>query len=173
MPINKKNGSRYVSIKQLVDIFYTSRFNRDQYHGLAEGEDIDNSRLYRLYNKSDLLELMELLAQFFEWAIIEKNIGKIYITKDLCLIRESSKPRLKKANFIDVQRLGDKVEDGKYYITSGKYKYSLFFTDEAFERLKKLQENDIEFIQTIEELKPLLEEKNADANSKCTNESKD
>lgn len=157
---NKKNGSKLWGINQLVDRFHKSSYNRDNSYALEPGEDINNSSRHRLYNKGDVKELLKIFAEFFQWIINEDNVSKIYITKDITLIRESKLPRIKMATCVDVQRFGDKVEDGKYYITDGKYAWSMWLTGDAFKAMQKLRDSDPEFINQKKELQPVVEEKN-------------
>lgn len=163
---NKKNGSRYVTLSQLVDMFYVSRFNRDNLHGLDEGEDIDNSRKHRIYNKSDVKELMEIFFEFFEWAVNEKNIGKIYMTKNISFIRNSIMPRLKYATKMDeICLYGGGCKAGEYYITNGRYTWQMYVEGDMYQKMKELWEKDPEFVQKKKELIPELEEKNKNAKS--------
>lgn len=166
MATNKRNGSKEWTIGQLVDRFYTSRFNRDNLFDPKPGEDIENSIKHRLYNKSDVKELMKVFAEFFIWAINAENIGKIYLSKEVVLVRESKLPRLKKANNIDAQYLGDKVEPGKYYITDGRYAWLLWLTGDTFKKMQELRALDPEFIAAKEQLLPEMEERNKNANKK-------
>lgn len=164
--INKKNGSMYVTRNHLVDMFYVSRFNRDNLHDLVEGEDIDNSRHYRLYNKSDVKELMSLFFSFFEWVINAKNLSKIYLTDDITLIRESTLPRVKYATMVDEQHMPDECRAGEYYITRGRYIWRLWIEGETFQKMKELYSVDPEFIKLREDLIPEMEEKNKNAKQK-------
>lgn len=167
MPTSKKNGSKYLSLSQIVDGFYPSRFNRDNLCDPDKGEDIDNSIKHRLYNKKDVKELMGLLAQYFEWAINTKNISRVYLTDNIMLIRDSKLPRIKYATDIDVKCLGeDKCKPGEYYITDGNYAWSMWLTGDAYKAMQALRDSDPEFIQVKKELQPLLEEKNKNAKSK-------
>lgn len=166
---NPKNGSKYITLIQLIDMFYVSHFNRDNMHDLAEGEDIDDSHLYRIYNKSDVKELMALFFQFFEWAINEKNIGKVYLTKDITLVRESTLPRVKYATVIDEQHLPGECKAGEYYITRGRYVWRLWIDGETFSKMKELQSRDPEFAKLREDLIPEMEEKNKNAKHKDRN----
>ena len=166
---SKKNGSRFITLSQLVDMFYVSRFNRDNLHDLVEGEDIDNSRKYRIFNKADVKELMEVFCDFFEWVINAKNIGKIYITKDISLVRESTLPRLKYATGMDEVYLPNECKAGEYYITHGRYMWRLWIEGDTFQKMKELWMKDPEFLKTREELTPEMEERNKNAKSKNTN----
>lgn len=158
--VNKKNDSLRVTIPQLVDMFYRSRFNRDPLHGVATGEDIDNSTRHRIYNKKDINELMKLFAEFFEWVINAKNISKIYCTQNMHLDREPKYPMVKYATGLDERYTNNECTAGEYYITNGRYNWRLWLTGEPFEEMKKLWLNDPEFQQMKIDLIPLLEEKN-------------
>lgn len=165
--INKKNGSKYLSVNQLIDGFYKSRYNRDNFYDLAEGEDIDNSYKHRLYNKGDVKELVALLIQYFEDAIIKQNISRVYISDDIMLIRDSILPRIKYATDVDVRCLGsDKCESGKFYITDGNYAWSMWLSGDTYKAMQALRDTDQEFIKIKKDLKPVLEEKNKNAESK-------
>lgn len=166
---SKKNGSKYITLSKLVDMFYVSHFNRDNLHDLLDGEEYDNSRKYRLYNKVDVKELVDLFLEFFEWAINAKNISKIYLTRDITLIRESTLPRIKYATEMDVACTPDDCKVGEYYITRGKYMWRLWIEGDTFQKMKELWQKDPEFINKREELTPELEEKNKNAKSKNRN----
>lgn len=152
-----------VTMGKLVDMYFVSRFNRDNLHDPAEGEDIDNSRLHRIYNKKDIKELMSSFCEFFEWVINEKDISKIYISKNMSLIRESSPPRLKYATKFDEICTNNQCKAGEYYITNGRYNWKLWVEGETFEKMKNLWMRDPEFIRMREELVPEMEEKNKNA----------
>lgn len=160
---NAKNGSIYITLNQLVDMFYVSRFNRDNMHDVAEGEDIDNSRQHRVYNKSDVKELLSLFSEFFCWAINEKNISKIRVCDKLSMVRESSLPKLKYATAFDELCSPGQCKAGEYYITNGRYSWTLWFDGDTFQKMKDLWMNDPEFLAKKEELKPQMEEKNKNA----------
>lgn len=164
----KKNGSIYITLNKLVDMFYVSRFNRDNLHDPAEGEDIDNSYKYRIYNKKDVKEMLAIFAEFFGWAINEKNISKLYITKDITLYRESVPPKIKYATKMDEVFKHGEVKAGDYYLTPGKYMWRLWIEGDTLDRMRELQESDSEFIRIKEELTPEMEEKNKNAKSKDT-----
>lgn len=164
----KKNGSVYITLNTLIDMFYVSRFNRDPMHDPGEGEDIDNSYKHRIYNKGDLKELMVLFMSFFEKAINDRNIGKIYLTKDITLIRESSLPRIKYANTMD-EMYQPNCKAGEYYITQGRYVWHMWLEGETFEKMREISSNDPEFVKKRQELIPVLEEKNKNAKSKNRN----
>ena len=163
--INKKNGSQYWFLNRLIDRFYTSRFNRDSLCGLEEGEDIDNSRKNRLYNKSDVKEVLELFFKYLEWVIPEENIGKIYLSDCIEIERCPSLPRIKKANIVDVIMSNNRAKEGELYITYGKYNWRLNVTGEMFDRLREVQEKDPEFIERREELQKALDERNKNEGS--------
>lgn len=163
--VNKKNGSLYVTLGHLIDMFYVSRFNRDNKHDPAKDEDIDNSYKYRIYNKSDVKELMKLFMDFFEWVINEKNIGKIYLSKNLTLLRDVTLPRIKYANAMDA-KYNPECTEGEYYITHGRYEWRLWLDNEAYDKMREIVVKDPELIKRTEELIPLLEEKNKNAKSK-------
>lgn len=157
---NKKNGSQYWTLNALVDRFYTSRFNRDNMHDPAVGEDIDNSRLYRIYNKRDVKELLHIFFDFFEWVINEENLGKIYLTDNLTLVRESKMPTIRRANIVDVLRSPDRAKEGELYVSRGKYLWTLFFSGEAFSRMRDLQFQDPEFKERYDSLEKEANERN-------------
>lgn len=158
--VNKKNGAAHWSLARLVDRFYYSRFNRDNLCGLSEGEDIDNSRQHRLYNKADLEEVFKLFFEYLEWAIIEENLGKIRLTNNMDITRTSSKPKLKRANIVDQIKTKDRVKDREYYVTPGKYKYELNLNGEAWERIKALREKDPELTEIKKNLQKEADERN-------------
>ena len=158
--VNQKNGSKYFTLNRLVDRFFKSRFNRDNLHDAAEGEDVNNSKLYRLYNKQDLLDISQLFAEFFEWVLNEENISRLYISNDLTLIRESTLPRVKYATPVDEMQLPGECKAGEYYITRGRYIWRMWVEGETFEKMKELSRRDPEFIKIREELIPEMEEKN-------------
>ena len=91
---NEKDGSLYLSVKQLASLFFRSRFNRDNLNDLMKDEDIDDSSHSRIYNKKDIEELSALYAEFFEWVINAKNVSRIYITPNVVLKRTKKLPRL-------------------------------------------------------------------------------
>lgn len=164
---SKKNGSRYVTLSQLVDMFYVSRFNRDNLHGLDEGEDIDNSRKHRVYNKSDVKELMIVFMEFFEWVVNEKNLGKIYLSDNVTLVRESTPPRIKYATKMDeLCKPEGGCKAGEYYVTCGRYVWQMWLEGDAFKKMKELWMKDPEFTDIREKLIPEMEEKNKNAKSK-------
>ena len=133
-----KSGSRSITINKLVDMFYTSKFNRDNLHDPAEGEDINNSRKYRLYNKKDVKELMSLFCEFFQYALIEENLAKIYITKDITLVRDTTMPRLKYANGFDEQYNPELCKAGEWYVTNGRYNWKLWIEGDTFKALREI-----------------------------------
>ena len=163
--VNQKNGSLYITLSQLIDVFYTSRFNRDSLHSLVEGEDIDNSIKHRLYNKRDLKELMPLFIEFLEWVINEKNLGKIYLSKDLTLVRESTLPSLRYTTKFD-EKAFKRNKEGEYYISTGKYRWMMYVTGDTFAKMKELWLKDPQFEEIIKELTPKMEEKNKNAKPK-------
>lgn len=167
--VTRKNGSQYITLNKLVDMFYTSRFNRDNMHDVAEGEDIDNSIKHRIYNKKDVKEMLAIFAEFFEWAINSKNISKLYITKNITLYRESVPPKIKYATKMDEVFKHGEVKAGDYYITPGKYLWRLWVEGEALDEMRKLQDTDSEFIRIKEELTPEMEEKNKNVRAKDSN----
>lgn len=166
MSHNKKNGSIMLSLNQLVDLFYVSRFNRDNLHSLEDGEDIDDSRKHRIYNKSSVKELMALFVDFFEWVINAKNISKVRITNDITLIRESTLPKIRRANAFEEKAIKNGSKAGEYYITHGKYIWRLWIDGETYKKMSELRINDPEFIAEIEKLTPVMEEKNKDVRAK-------
>ena len=167
---NKKTGALYVTMRQLAGMFYVSRFNRDNMHDLEEGEDIDNSRKHRIYNKGELEELMVVFGEFFEWAINKKNLQKVYISKGLTLERTSVFPRIKYASGFDAKINPDCVA-GEYYITKGKYHWDLWLDKELYQEMQQLWLNDPAYLEKRQELIPELEEKNRNAKSKNTDKS--
>ena len=150
-------------------MFYTSRFNRDNLHDPAEGEDIDNSYKYRIYNKSDIKELMTHFLPFFEWAINAKNLSRIYLTDDITLIREATPPRIKYATTMDEKYAPGQCKAGEYYITNGRYSWKMWVEGETFERMRDLWMEDPEYTEIRDKLIPEMEEKNKNAKSKHTN----
>lgn len=162
---NKKNGSQYWTLNNLVDKFYTSKFNRDNMHDPAPGEDINDSRLYRIYNKSDVKDLIHLLADYFEWAIGEENVSKLYITDNITLERETRLPTVRRANIVDELRSPERVKTGeikagKLYVTRGKYAWVMNLTGGTFQKMRELQYKDPEFIEKYEELQKSVDERN-------------
>lgn len=166
---NPNSGARYVTLNQLVDMFYVSRFNRDNMHDLAEGENIDDSHKYRLYAKKDLKELIPLFVDFFQWVINEKNLGRIYLTDDIKLIRESTMPRLKYATGFDEQYDPTQCKAGEWYVTNGRYVWRLWIEGDTFKKMKELWMKDPEFIKKRAELRPEMEERNRNAKSRNKN----
>lgn len=156
---NKKNGSQYLTIGEMGDMFYRSRFNHDPLCDFEEGEDPDDSSRHRLYNKKDVKAVMKAFFDFFGWAITEKNISRVYLSSDLTLMRESRFPRIKRANNADVLRKQGSVKAGELYLTQGKYSWLLWTEGEVMENLKKLQETDPEFIAAREEKQKELDER--------------
>ena len=163
---SQKNGSLFLTTKQLTNMFYKSRFNRDNLHDLVPGEDIDDSYHYRIYNKTDLIELMALFCEFFEWAINAKNISKVYVTKDLTLERETVLPRVKYATPVDEQHTHGECKAGEYYVTPGRYMWKLWVDGDTFQKMKALQKKDPEILKIREQLIPEMEEKNRNAKRK-------
>lgn len=157
---NKENGSQYWTLNYLGHRFYYSKFNRDNLHDLKEGEDINYSRMYRLYNKTDIKELLHHLADYLEWALVEENLGKIYITDNIELVRKPVLPYVRRANQIEeiVTKGGRKA--GICYLNSGKYTYQLTVAGDLEEKLADLAEKDPQFIKKKEELQSVLEERN-------------
>ena len=167
MPRVTDNGAKKWTLNSLVDRFYTSRFNRDNLHDPAEGEDIDNSRLYRLYNKSDVKELMHIFFEYFEWVVSEENLCKVYLTKNMSFIRETRLPTVKRANIVDEIRSPNRAKAGELYVTRGKYLWTIYFSGEPHEKQRELQFSDPEFIAKYEEL-----QKKVDERKKIENEQK-
>ena len=165
----KKNGSSYVTLNQMADMFYVSRFNRDNLHDPAEGEDINDSRKYRIYNKKDVKELLAVFAEFFQWVINEKNISKIYFSKDITMVRESTPPKIKYATGMDEVYLPGECKAGEYYITTGRYVWRFWVEGETFQKMRELWKNDSEFLRIKEELTPVMEEKNRNVKAKDSN----
>lgn len=163
---NKKDGSIYLSIKQLAEKFFYSRFNRDNMHDPAPGEDIDNSKLYRIYNKADIVELIELFMQYFEWAINAENISRVYLTDNIMLRRDSTYPKIKLATPVDANRLSKLCKAGEYYITRGRYNWTMWLDGDAYQKMIELKLADPEFNRIIKELTPELEVKNAERRNK-------
>ena len=151
----------YWSLKNLVHRFYTSRFNREPDCDLAEGEDIDNSRKFRMYNKGEVLELLELFCDFFQWVIVEENISKVYLSKDIYLIRESILPRVKRATQVDCICVGGDLNIGDYYVTHGKYTWKMWIGGDVYKRLKELASKDPQMIELRKEFDVIAEEKNS------------
>lgn len=167
--IKQQNGSKYVTLKQLVKKFYVSRFNRDNMHDPAEGEDINNSRKFRIYNLSDVRDLMEIFIDYCEWAINEENISRINLSENLILIREATEPKLRYATSLDAKYIHKNCKEGQYYITDGRYDWILYVKGEPFAKMKEMWMKDPVFLQRKEELKPIMEEKNKNAKSKHSN----
>lgn len=159
---NKKNGSQYWYLNRMIDRFYCSRFNRDNLHGLAEGEDIDNSRSHRLYNKADIKELVHKFFDFMEWVIPEENLGKIYLSDNMTLVREPKLPMIRRANIVDVIKTKGLRKEREQYVTNGRYIWTLEVTGPMWDKLRELQEKDPEFIARREELQKKVEERNRD-----------
>lgn len=157
---SNKNGSQYLTIGEMGDLFYRSKFNHDPLCDFEEGEDPDNSTKHRLYNKKDVIAVMKAFFEFFGWAIADKNISRVYLANGLTLIRESRLPVLRKANLADVKRKNGSVELGEYYITQGKYSWKLWTEGEIMDRLKELQKTDPEFIAAREKKQIEIEERN-------------
>lgn len=155
-----------MTVNMLVDMFYTSRFNRDNKHDPAEGEDINNSRKYRLYNKKDVKELLALFCEFFQEALVEENLGKVYITDDLTLVRDATMPRPKYATTFDENYNPELCKAGEWYVTTGRYNWKLYVDGDTFKKLRQLWLKDPVLIEKREELKPVVEEKNKNAKSK-------
>ena len=156
-----KSGGLYVTLNQLVKMFYVSRFNRDNMHDPAENEDIDNSRKYRIYNLVDVKELLNVFIEFCEWAFNEKNISRLYLSPNLTLNRESLGPKLKYATGLEEMYTNMGYKNGEYYITDGKYNWVLNVKGEPYTKMKELWLKDPVFAQKKEELRPIMEEKNA------------
>lgn len=163
---NEKDGSLYLSVKQLASLFFRSRFNRDNLNDLMKDEDIDDSSHSRIYNKKDIEELSALYAEFFEWVINAKNVSRIYITPNVVLKRTKKLPRLKLANMFDQVRLPGIATAGEYYITKAKYYWEMELTGDAQKKMIEVKEKDPEVIAAREELKPQLEEKNSQCKKK-------
>ena len=167
--IVRKEGQYYLTLGQFVDFFYTSRFNRDNLHGLAEGEDIDNSIKHRIYNKKDVKELLEVIGEFLEWLIIEKNVARIRISKDITIMRETTLPRIKYATGLDERYTSNECKEGEYYITNGRYNWTLRIEGETFEKMRDKWKNDPNLVKIKEDLVPELEEKNRNARANNSN----
>lgn len=159
---HRKDGSKSLTLKQLVGIFYTSRFNRDNFHDPAPGEDINHSIKYRMYNKSDVLELMRIFVDFLEDAFISENISKIMLSKELVLRRETRMPRIKRANQCDItnRKSDDGLKVGELYVTRGKYIWYLDFDGELLEKSRKIRDADPEIIKKKKELLKEIDERN-------------
>ena len=170
MPVqDKKNGSYFWTLKELIRRFYKSRFNRDNYNDPKENENIDDSIYYRLYAKSDLLEIIENFMDFLEWAIVEENISRVYLTKNIKLVRVSKMPLIRRANIIDEIKTKGRAKAGKQYVTHGRYDWVLEISGEPWYQLKKIQEKDPEFIAKREELEKVVEERNKNEEAKRGN----
>ena len=163
MSVHNKSGASKVTINWLVDRFYTSRFNRDNMNSLSPGEDINNSRKHRLYNKKDIKDVISLFAEFFAWVITEENICNVSIVSGLNLIRDSQIPRIRKATKVDkrmMNTVGEDVTPGKYYVTRGRYSWRMWLSGDMYKNMMRLWEKDSERIEAIERLVPEMEEKN-------------
>lgn len=158
MTVNKP-PKRY-TIKQLVGRFYRSKYNRDYDVPLAEGEDENDSMKSRIYNKSDIKDLLELFIRFFEWVLVEDNIENVHLSKNMSLMRQAELPKIKMANVVDKRILGDKVEVGKYYATKGKYSWKLWISNELFQSMAELWEGDPDRQRKIQELAEEIEKRN-------------
>lgn len=167
---NKNNGSRYFTLNSLVDRFYTSRFNRDNKHGLSEGEDIDNSKIHRIYNKGDVKDLLHSFFDFFEWVINAENISKVYLTRNLLLERESKMPTVRRANIVDELRSPNRAKAGELYVTRGKYIWTLWLSGDAYEKMRELQHKDPEYMAKYAELQKSVDERNANDKKNKGNE---
>lgn len=174
--LTTRKNSKFVTVNMLVDMFYTSRFNRDNMHDLAEGEDINNSRKHRLYNKKDIKELLSHFCEFFQDALISENLGKVYVSEDLTLVRDATMPRVKYANSFDENYNPDICKAGEWYVTTGRYNWKLYVDGETFKQLRQLWRKDPVLMEKREELRPIVEEKNAKLKAEGKNknaESKD
>lgn len=158
--ISKKNGSKYWTLNRLVDRFYYSRFNRDNLHDPAEGEDINNSRSHRLFNKTDIKELLHLFFDYMEWAIPEENLSRIYLTDNMMLERTSRLPTVRRANIVDEIKTKGEKKSGELYVTYGRYIWTVEMTGDLWERQREVQAKDPEFIAKREELQKSVEERN-------------
>ena len=176
---NKKNNPNETvvgwTLNKFINGFYRSRYNRDNMHDLAEGEDENDSKMYRIYNKGDLKDVAEAFLQYLEWLIIDSGIGvnRIYLATGISLRRETRLPHINRANEVDImKRKGDDgVKVGDYYITKGKYTWYLDITGEPFKRMKESQKYDPAFIAKVAELQPIVDERNANANKERENKS--
>ena len=167
MPVqDKKNGSYFWTLKELVRRFYKSRFNRDNYNDPKENENIDDSIYYRLYAKSDLLEIIENFMDFLEWVIVEENISRVYLTRNMKLVRESKMPLIRRANIIDQIKTKGRATAGEQYVTHGRYDWVVETSGELWHKLKEIQEKDPEFIAKREELEKVVEERNKNEKAK-------
>lgn len=158
--ISKKNGSKYWTLNRMVDRFYYSRFNRDNLHDPAEGEDIDNSRTHRLFNKTDIKELLHLFFDYMEWVIPEENVSKIYFTENMMLNRSSRLPTIRRSNIVDQIKTKGQRKIGELYVTNGRYVWTMEMTGSLWERHRDVQAKDPEFIAKREELQKIVEERN-------------
>ena len=158
-----RGGYKHYTLKQIVRRFYYSRFNRDPYEPAVNGEDIDNSRKFRLYNKQDIEEVIKLFVDFLEWALAEDNIEDINLSTNLSLYRDVELPKIKFANEMD-RRIKKNIPDGdNYYITSGRYIYRLRYTNEVKDRLHEKWLADPRYLNKVLELEPLCKQKNEEA----------
>ena len=156
--------AKHYTINQLISRMYTSRFNRDMEVPLFKDEEFDNSKKSRIYNKKDMLDLIKLFFDFFEWVIVEDNVDYVRLSKNLYLRREPKMPKLKKANIVDKIMLGDEVEVGKYYATKGRYSWKMWTENEVFKSMQRLWEGDPERQRNLQELEVEVEKWNAKRN---------
>lgn len=156
----EQNGYKQYTFKQIIQKFCYSRFNRDPYVPTAPGEDINNSRRYRLYNKADVMELFSLFVEFLEDLLKTESVEDISISSNLTLYREVELPKIKSVSSMDRKLKPDIPEGDTYYITCGRYEYKLRYSGEVKEKLYEKWEEDPRRKKRVEELLPELEQKN-------------
>ena len=158
-----RNGSDCLTINEVINLFYRSRYNHDPLCDFEEDEDIDDSTRHRLYNKRDIADIMKLFWKFFEELITSNNISKVYLTDKIKFTREIKLPKLKPANFVDSLRKYGSVEEGETYITRGKYSWLLWMDMDLMDKLHDMLVKDPEYIAAYEQKKKELEERKKNA----------
>lgn len=151
------------TLKKLLSKFYASRFNRDPYVPADKDEDINDSRRYRLYNKTDIFEIFDQFLKFFEELISTENIEDISFGKNLKLYRDVELPKLKNVTSMDRKFNSSIPEGDAFYVSRGRYVYKMKYLNEVKEGIDNMWNDDPRKKRRIEELIPRCEELNRKA----------
>lgn len=152
-----------IGTKNFLTKFYRSDFNRDEeYVGESFASDGKINPKSRRYSLEDIYDVGLLLAQYFEYALVEENIEDLYVTKNLTIFRDPRLPKIRKVSSLDI-KYGNTYDGNKYKLTSGRYWYKIRYKGELEKGLNELWKKDPRYLKKIEELQPELDRRNREA----------
>lgn len=120
----KKYPHKKMTLLQLANGLYRSKYNRNMDYPVAANEDVNNSAAHRLYAKDDVVELVKMLGYYLDYALIAEDIETLCLTDNIIIERYAVKPRVRKATGVDVM-FNNSLTKGQYYMSNGRYKFKM------------------------------------------------